>query len=103
MCEILLINCNYLDPSSYLCPRMKKKLLGKPIILTGLLLSIHLTTLCAQCPMCRMTAEGNLAEGGMAGAGLNIGILYMLSGPYILFGVIAYLWWRNHKKSMDTK
>ncbi len=55
----------------------------------------------AQCPMCRLTAEGNLKEGGMAGAGLNLGILYMLSGPYILFGSIAYIWWRRNGRADD--
>ncbi len=57
--------------------------------------------LSAQCPMCRMTAEGNLKEGGMAGKGLNLGILYMLSGPYILFSAIAYIWWKRNRQGSD--
>ncbi|MBK8557654.1 MAG: hypothetical protein IPL65_18765 [Lewinellaceae bacterium] len=54
--------------------------------------------LLAQCPMCRATAETNLANGGTAGRGLNAGILYMLAMPYALVGAIGYWWWRNRKK-----
>ncbi len=54
----------------------------------------------AQCPMCKMAAESNLENGGSAGAGLNTGILYMLSMPYILVGVLGYIWYKN-KKSHD--
>ena len=53
--------------------------------------------LLAQCPMCRATAETNLANGGSEGQGLNNGILYMLAMPYVLIGVIAYLWWKNRR------
>ena len=51
----------------------------------------------AQCPMCRMSAETNLNEGGDAGLGLNKGIIYLLTIPYILVGTIAFLWWRNNE------
>lgn len=57
--------------------------------------------LLAQCPMCRATAETNLANGGTEGAGLNNGIMYMLGMPYLLIGTIAFLWWRNRKQGMD--
>lgn len=56
----------------------------------------------AQCPMCKMAAESNLKNGGTAGAGLNAGILYMLATPYILVGVIGFLWYRNRKKGVDN-
>ena len=55
----------------------------------------------AQCPMCRMTAESNLANGGDEGQGLNNGIMYMLATPYLLIGVIGYVWWRNRRKEED--
>lgn len=57
----------------------------------------------AQCPMCRMTAESNLANGGQEGEGLNNGILYMLATPYLLIGVIGYVWWRNRKKDEEVE
>ncbi len=52
----------------------------------------------AQCPMCKMSAESNMKNGGTMGRGLNAGILYMLSAPYICVGVLAYLWIKNRKK-----
>jgi hypothetical protein len=55
----------------------------------------------AQCPMCKMSAESNLKNGGTAGRGLNAGILYMLITPYVLVGSIGYWWWRNRRKGQD--
>jgi len=52
----------------------------------------------AQCPMCRMSAESNLKNGGTDGRGLNAGILYMLSMPYLLVASIGLWWWKNRKK-----
>ena len=63
-------------------------------IVLGLFISLDLY---AQCPMCRMSAETNLNEGGDAGLGLNKGIIYLLTIPYILVGTIAFLWWRNNQ------
>lgn len=59
--------------------------------------------LLAQCPMCRATAESNLANGGTEGKGLNNGILYMLGMPYILIGTIAFLWWKNRKNDDELE
>lgn len=53
--------------------------------------------LVAQCPMCKISAESNLRDGGSAGKGLNNGILYMFILPYILVGSLAYLWYKNRK------
>lgn len=52
--------------------------------------------LAAQCPMCRMSAEANLKDGGTAARGLNNGILYIFAFPYILVSIIGYIWWRNY-------
>ncbi len=68
--------------------------IGMAVVLM-LLLSPELM---AQCPMCKMSAESNLANGGTAGKGLNAGILYMLATPYLIVGAIGYYWWRNRKK-----
>ena len=74
---------------------MKTNILKVVIIF---LLIIWVTTgLEAQCPMCRMSGETNLKNGGTAAAGLNQGIIYLLSIPYVLVGTIGYLWWRNRK------
>ncbi len=58
----------------------------------------------AQCAMCRATVENNVSSGASrVGAGLNVGILYLLCMPYILFAVIGYFWYRNSKKNNDRK
>lgn len=67
-------------------------------LLTLVLIMVSGSDLIAQCPMCRMSAESNMANGGTAGNGLNGGILYMLATPYLLVGVVAFLWWKNRKK-----
>ncbi len=54
--------------------------------------------LSAQCPMCRMSAESNLANGGSEGKGLNKGILYMLAMPYLIIMTLGYIWFRNRKR-----
>ena len=57
----------------------------------------------AQCPMCKLSAEQNLKDGGTAGKGLNAGILYMFSAPYLLVGGIAYFWYINRKKEDEDE
>jgi hypothetical protein len=53
----------------------------------------------AQCAMCRAGIENNVSNGETTiGAGLNMGILYLLSMPYLLAIVLGYLWYRNAKK-----
>ena len=56
----------------------------------------------AQCPMCRAAAESNLAQGGTEGKGLNTGILYMLTLPYLLIATIGFIWWKNKKEESNT-
>lgn len=55
----------------------------------------------AQCAMCKGAAEANLRQGGGDPAGLNNGILYMLSVPYLLVGAIGYWWWRNRQPERE--
>lgn len=71
-------------------------------LIVFLLLVFPFVDIIAQCPMCRAAAETNLAQGGTEGKGLNTGILYMLSLPYLLIATIGYLWWRNKKEESKT-
>lgn len=71
---------------------MKKSILFSLVLIA---LLVGGGDLLAQCPMCRATAETNLANGGTEGAGLNNGIMYMLGMPYILIGTVGYFWWKN--------
>ncbi len=76
-----------------------RRLVG--ILLLGLLVSTT-TPVEAQCPMCRMSAESNLKEGGSAGKGLNKGILFLLSMPYVMVGTIGYIWYRNRRREEEV-
>ncbi len=73
------------------------------LLLSIVLLFCFQIELEAQCPMCKMSAESNLKNGGTAGKGLNKGILYMLSLPYILVMSIGFLWWRNHRADKEDE
>lgn len=82
---------------------MKRKSILLGALLAALLLATGTTELLAQCPMCRATAESNLANGGSTGKGLNAGILYMLATPYLLLGVLVWLWRKNRNKEADEQ
>lgn len=56
----------------------------------------------AQCPMCKMSAEQNLKDGGTAGKGLNKGILYMFAAPYVMVATLGGIWWYNRRKEEDV-
>jgi hypothetical protein len=70
--------------------------IGRIVLLV--LLVIATNAVFAQCPMCKMAAETNMQNGGNAGRGLNTGILYMLAMPYLLVGVLGFLWYKNRHK-----
>ena len=53
----------------------------------------------AQCAMCRASVENNVSNGETGiGAGLNMGILYLFSMPYLIAAIIGFFWYRNAKK-----
>lgn len=65
------------------------------VLLTSATVSVS-----AQCAMCRSTLENNYSNGdpGIA-AGINIGILYLLSMPYLAVIIIGYLWYKTSKNA----
>lgn len=73
----------------------------KRVLVFGLML---LTTsskgVLAQCAMCRSTIENNYSNGdpGIA-AGINTGILYLLSMPYLAAIILGYLWYKSSKNA----
>ena len=75
-----------------------KKIVPILVLIIILTFVIALPEANAQCPMCRMSAESNLQHGGTVGKGLNKGILYILSLPYILVTTLGIIWYRNRKK-----
>lgn len=57
----------------------------------------------SQCSMCRAVAEsGTKSDATRAGKGLNTGILYLLSMPYVLGGVAFFIWRKNRKKNAQV-
>ena len=64
--------------------------------LFSFLIIYSLETLNAQCSMCRAVLE---SEKGMSTAkGINDGILYLMSVPYILIFIVGYMVYRTYKK-----
>ena len=52
----------------------------------------------AQCAMCKQSVESNIeGQGKVVGRGLNDGILYLMSVPYLVLGGIGYMVWKNWK------
>lgn len=60
--------------------------------------------LLAQCAMCRGTVESTVSNGrSIVASELNLGILYLLSIPYLLVAGISYLWYRNSKQEYGKR
>ena len=57
-----------------------------------------LSTSFAQCAMCRAVAESSREGGSSIANGLNTGILYLMSFPYVLLiiGILSLLYKRNN-------
>ncbi len=53
----------------------------------------------SQCSMCSANVESNLRDGSglQMGKGLNTGILYLLSIPYVLGAIGVFVWLRKNK------
>jgi hypothetical protein len=76
----------------------------KILIVTFIILLASSTVTWAQCAMCRATVGSNLSEGrGVIGTGINFGILYLLSTPYLLVAGLIYMWYRTGKKELKER
>lgn len=53
----------------------------------------------AQCAMCKASLESNLNGEESVGGGINDGILYIMSLPYILFVTVGFLLYKHYKKT----
>lgn len=76
----------------------------KVFYLTFLFFTLSVVTAFSQCAMCRTQLENNVSNGnpGIA-AGINTGILYLLSMPYLIIIVLGYFWYKSSKKNANTK
>ena len=55
----------------------------------------------SQCAMCRVVAESSQTGGGTIANGLNTGILYLMSFPYILL-LVGLLFLYFQKKKLNS-
>jgi hypothetical protein len=71
-----------------------KKFIG--LLFSFTLLSV--TPVFSQCAMCKATVESNIENNKeVVGRGLNDGILYLMSIPYIVLGGIGFMVYKNWK------
>ena len=49
--------------------------------------------------MCKAVVEANLEAGGTKGAGLNDGILFLMSMPYLAFFLFCFFYYYQKKKT----
>ena len=70
-------------------------------LLLGVLLSLAPLAARAQCVMCKSQVEAARQErDDYDVAGLNKGIVYMMTVPYILMGAVGFFWYRRtHPKA----
>jgi hypothetical protein len=76
----------------------------RKFLIVSFILLVSGADLFAQCAMCRTQLENNVSNGspGIA-AGINTGILYLLSMPYLIIIVLGYFWYKSSKKNANTK
>lgn len=75
----------------------------KLFILVAFVLLMQIDAL-AQCAMCRTTVESTISNGrSNIATGLNTGILYLLSAPYLIVAAIAFLWFRQSKQEQQAR
>ena len=85
--------------NNFLTHRMKIKKYNSTVLLFACFAMLHSTTF-AQCAMCKTSVESNLKTGGSIGAGLNTGILYLMTIPYLILIIGGYFFFR---KPIDAK
>ena len=73
-------------------------------VIVFLILSIlPIDILFAQCAMCKAAVESNLDSGGLKGAGLNDGILFLMSMPYLAMLIFAIAFYYNKKTNNASR
>lgn len=53
----------------------------------------------AQCSICTKTAQ-QLGEG--PAKGMNSGILYLAFAPFAIVGFVAFRWWKNNQRQVNS-
>lgn len=78
----------------------KTAIFGLFAVCLSVLLSLAPLAARAQCSMCKTQVESARTEkGSYDTGGLNSGILYLMTVPYVLMGAVGYFWYRHtHQK-----
>ncbi len=81
-----------------------KRIFSNKGILISLILLVTPLVSSAQCAMCRTQLENNVSNGDVGiAAGINTGILYLLSMPYLIVLVLGYFWYKTSRKNARTQ
>ena len=75
----------------------------KYLFIIPIVLFLMMSEVSAQCAMCRATVESNVSSQNGAGKGLNTGILYLMTIPYILIGSLGYFWYVSSRKETNKQ
>lgn len=76
----------------------------KKLLITAFFFIVNISMSFAQCAMCRATVDSNLSEGrGVIGTGLNFGIMYLFIMPYLLVGVLIFMYFYVGKKELKKR
>lgn len=68
------------------------------LILIFFVALISTIDLSAQCAMCKAVVESNMESGSSVGKGLNTGILYLMSIPYLAIFLFGTVWYYQNKR-----
>lgn len=74
---------------------------NKKYLIVVIFISFAPINILAQCAMCKAAVESNLEAGGIKGSGLNEGILYLMSMPYLAIIIFGIFWYLQHKKTKN--
>lgn len=77
---------------------MKKLLPILPLLALTLTLTLIPSEAESQCAMCKAVAESDQKGGSAVADGLNTGIIYLMSFPYILMLSVGYAIYRHKKQ-----
>lgn len=69
----------------------------------GVMLMMPAPQTSAQCAMCSLNAENSTKEGNMQGKGLNNGILFLLSMPFLIGAGVGLLWYKKFRVSKEAR
>lgn len=75
-------------------------ILKRAIILVFLMLAV--SSVWAQCPMCKTALESARDNGSAVGSSLNNGILYLLALPYSVAMVFGIMWYRKTRQKQNA-